>query len=145
MAEFTQEDLKKAQDFFTMLGIDQEIKIDSENSHHDTMCFLGFLAMQEGAYVRLYEVKDKYSWAWGPDQCEVDLGLFTFPLMLKKIALCYSEDQINNTLQELYAPPEEPEEFFNEYGDPDAIACANGDYNTLEENMVFMDRENDDY
>ena len=35
-------------------------------------------------------------------------------------------------------------EFYDEYGDLDAIACANGDYNTFEENQVFMDREWDD-
>jgi hypothetical protein len=28
-------------------------------------------------------------------------------------------------------------EEFNEYNDPDATACANGDYNTWEENQVF--------
>ena len=33
-----------------------------------------------------------------------------------------------------------PEEPFNEYGDSDAIACANGDYNTFEENELFHDR-----
>ena len=35
-------------------------------------------------------------------------------------------------------------EFYDEYLDLDAIACANGDYNTFEENQVFMDREWDD-
>lgn len=33
------------------------------------------------------------------------------------------------------------EEPFDEYGDLDAIACANGDYNTFEENEVFRDHE----
>lgn len=35
-------------------------------------------------------------------------------------------------------------ELFNEYCDPDATACALGDYNTWEENQVFMDREWED-
>jgi hypothetical protein len=30
---------------------------------------------------------------------------------------------------------------FNEYGDLDAISCANGDFNTWEENQVFLDHE----
>ena len=29
----------------------------------------------------------------------------------------------------------------NEYGDFDAISCANGDYNAWEENQVFLDNE----
>jgi len=44
--------------------------------------------------------------------------------------------------------PEEFSEYFDEpseYGDPDAIACANGDYNTWEENQVFLDHEGDDH
>jgi len=32
---------------------------------------------------------------------------------------------------------EKPEVEFNEYNDPDATACANGDYNTFEENQCF--------
>ena len=32
-------------------------------------------------------------------------------------------------------------EEFNEYNDPDATACAEGDYNTWEDNQVFMDNE----
>jgi hypothetical protein len=35
----------------------------------------------------------------------------------------------------------DPYDMFDEYGDPDAIACANGDYNTWEENQVWLDRE----
>ena len=38
-------------------------------------------------------------------------------------------------------PFEEP---FDEYNDFDATACANGDYNTFEENQVFLDHEGDD-
>jgi hypothetical protein len=30
---------------------------------------------------------------------------------------------------------------FNEYNDADATACAAGDYNTWEDNQVFMDNE----
>jgi hypothetical protein len=30
---------------------------------------------------------------------------------------------------------------YNEYNDPDATSCAEGDYNTWEENQVFMDNE----
>jgi hypothetical protein len=30
---------------------------------------------------------------------------------------------------------------FNEYNDPDATACALGDYNTWEEGQVFLDDE----
>lgn len=30
---------------------------------------------------------------------------------------------------------------FDEYNDPDATACANGDYNTFEENQCFLDNE----
>ena len=30
---------------------------------------------------------------------------------------------------------------FNEYNDADATACAEGDYNTWEDNQVFMDNE----
>jgi hypothetical protein len=33
---------------------------------------------------------------------------------------------------------------FNEYGDLDAISCANGDFNTWEENQVFLDHEGDE-
>jgi hypothetical protein len=30
---------------------------------------------------------------------------------------------------------------FDEYGDQDAISCANGDYNAFEEQQVFLDNE----
>lgn len=30
---------------------------------------------------------------------------------------------------------------YNEYGDQDATDCANGDYNTFEENQLFLDDE----
>ena len=33
---------------------------------------------------------------------------------------------------------------FDEYNDFDAIACANGDYNTFEENCIFRDHEGSD-
>lgn len=33
---------------------------------------------------------------------------------------------------------------FDEYGDQDAMDCADGDYNTWEENQVFLDREGDE-
>lgn len=33
---------------------------------------------------------------------------------------------------------------FNEYNDQDATDCANGDYNTWEENEVFHDNEMED-
>lgn len=33
---------------------------------------------------------------------------------------------------------------FNEYGDLDAISCANGDYNAFEENQVFLDHEGEE-
>jgi hypothetical protein len=36
-------------------------------------------------------------------------------------------------------------DFTSEYNDPDATACACGDYNTWEENQVFLDHEWDDY
>jgi hypothetical protein len=32
------------------------------------------------------------------------------------------------------------EESFNEYGDFDAISCANGDYNAHEEHQCFLDQ-----
>jgi hypothetical protein len=32
---------------------------------------------------------------------------------------------------------------FNEYGDLDAISCANGDFNTWEENQVFLDHDDE--
>ena len=38
----------------------------------------------------------------------------------------------------------DPFDSFDEYCDHDAIACANGDYNTWEENQVFLDREWED-
>ena len=31
------------------------------------------------------------------------------------------------------------EDFYSEYNDPDATACALGDYNTWEEEQVFLD------
>ena len=36
-----------------------------------------------------------------------------------------------------------PEEFYNEYNDWDAMACSNGDYNTYEENQCFLDQFHD--
>ncbi len=35
------------------------------------------------------------------------------------------------------------EDDFNEYGDADATDCANGDYNTFEENQLALDNEGD--
>ena len=32
---------------------------------------------------------------------------------------------------------------FNEYNDADATDCANGDYNTFEENQLALDNEHD--
>ena len=37
----------------------------------------------------------------------------------------------------------EPEDY-NEYNDQDATDCANGDYNTFEENQLAMDNEGDE-
>ena len=39
------------------------------------------------------------------------------------------------------APYDDGPEEYNEYNDADATACANGDYNTWEENQGFMDNE----
>lgn len=38
----------------------------------------------------------------------------------------------------------DPYDVYDEYMDHDAIACANGDYNTWEENQVWLDHEADD-
>ena len=37
----------------------------------------------------------------------------------------------------------DPDEFYNEYNDWDAMACSNGDYNTYEENQCFLDQCHD--
>lgn len=44
-----------------------------------------------------------------------------------------------------YADLQDTDIFVNsEYNDWDATACALGDYNTFEENQVFLDHEGDD-
>jgi len=45
-----------------------------------------------------------------------------------------------------YTGPEGVFEGYDEYGDVDAISCANGDYNAWEDEQVFQDHEGaDDY
>ena len=33
---------------------------------------------------------------------------------------------------------------YNEYNDPDATSCANGDYNTYGENQIVLDQDEED-
>jgi hypothetical protein len=43
-----------------------------------------------------------------------------------------------------HVPDDRELDDFNEYNDPDATACAGGDYNTWEENELANDNELDD-
>ncbi len=40
-----------------------------------------------------------------------------------------------------YDPDYDLYDMHDEYGDPDVISCAMGDYNTWEENQIFYDNE----
>jgi hypothetical protein len=39
----------------------------------------------------------------------------------------------------------DPEDFYDEFNDLDAMACANGDFNTWEDNQCFLDQCHDGY